>query len=119
FERSARQIVKLADALQAKALEQPRDVAVEAQGLDGQWRQDLRDLSLRDDEGRDPPVARKRMSASQGLGKGEPRAEAETGEALRHAGKEGAGAPKEMRHAWHVEPQPIIAVDIERGAIAA
>ena len=39
LERGARQIVKLADALQAEPLEQPRDVAVKAQGLDGKRRQ--------------------------------------------------------------------------------
>ena len=44
-------------------------------------------------------VARKRMSASQGLGKGKPRGEAEAGEALRHVVEESAGAAEEMRHA--------------------
>ena len=42
LERRARQIVELADALQAEALEQPRDVAVEAQSFDGKRRERFR-----------------------------------------------------------------------------
>ena len=42
LERGARQIVELADALQAEPLEKPRDVAVKAQGLYGKRRERLR-----------------------------------------------------------------------------
>jgi len=77
FERRARQIVELAYALQAKALEQPRDLAVEAQSFDGERRQDFSHLSLRDDDGRGMRVAGKSMGLSQRLGKGKPCAEAE------------------------------------------
>ena len=51
LERSARQIVELADALKAKVLEQARDVTVEAQGLDGERCERFSDLLLRDDDG--------------------------------------------------------------------
>ncbi len=44
LERRARQIVELADALQAEALEQPRDLAVEAQSFDGERRQALQPI---------------------------------------------------------------------------
>ena len=39
------------------------------------------------------------MSASQGPGKGNPRAEAEAGEAFRHVVEESGGAAEEMGHA--------------------
>ena len=84
LERGARQIVKLADALQAKSLEQAHDLLGKAQGFDRKRRKRFADLSLRDDEGRDAPVARERVSASQGFGQGKPRGEAEMCEALRH-----------------------------------
>ena len=72
---------------------------VKAQGFDGKRRKRFADLSLRDDDGRGMRVAGKRMSASQGLGKGNPRGEAELREALRHVGEQSAGAAEEMRHA--------------------
>ncbi len=99
LERCTRQIVELADALQAESPQQPCDVAVKAQGLHGKRRQGLGDLSLRDDDGRGGRVARQRMSASQGLGEGKPRGEAEASEAPRHAVEERAVAAEEMRHA--------------------
>ena len=113
FERSARQIVELADALQAEALQKPRDVAVKPQSLHGKGRERFPDLSLGDDDGRGMRVAGERMSAAQGLGKGNPRGEAEACEAPRHVVEKRAGAAEEMRHAGDVEPKAIIAVDIE------
>ena len=99
LERRARQIVELADPLQAEALEQPRDVAVKPQSLHGKGRERFPDLSLRDDDGRGMRVAGKRMSASQRLGKGNPRAEAELSEAPRHVVEQRASTAEEMRHA--------------------
>ena len=64
-------------------------------------------------------VAGKRMSAAQCFGKGNPRVEAEACEAHRHVVEKSTGAAEEMRHARYVKPQTIIAVDIERGAVAA
>ena len=119
FERSARQIVELADALQAEPLEQPRDLIVKPQSLDGKRRERLPDLSLRNDDGRRMRAACERMRAAQGLGESDSRAETEPRESHRHVVEESAGAAEEMRHARHVEPQSIVAVDIERGAVAA
>ena len=51
--------------------------------------------------------AGKRMSPSQGLGQGKPGAETKASEAHRHVGEKRADAAEEMRHAGHVEPQPI------------
>ena len=100
----AGQIVELPDALQAEPLEEPRDVAVEAQGLDRKRCKRSPDFPLRHDDGGGVPEASKRVSAAQGLGKGNPSAEAEAGEAHRHVGEKSAGAAKEMRDAGHVEP---------------
>ncbi len=59
------------------------------------------------------------MRAAQGLGQGKPRGEAGAGEPPRHVGKQRALAAEEMRHAGDVEPEPVIAVNIQRGAVAA
>ena len=104
LQTSARQIVELADALQAKPLEQPRDFIVKPQSFDGKWRERLADISVRDDDGRGMGVAGKRMRAAQGLGESDPRAQTEPREAHRHVVEESAIAAEEMRHARHVEP---------------
>ena len=64
LEQSARQIVELANALQAEALEKPCDLTVEAQGLYGKRRERFPDFPMRDDDGRGMRVAGERMSAA-------------------------------------------------------
>ena len=70
LERGARQIVKLADALQAEALEQPRDLLSRRKASTGRGAKASPIFPCGTMREEDPPVARKRMSASQGLGKG-------------------------------------------------
>src|SRR5215470_3373936 len=118
LEGRARQIIELADALQAKPLEQPRDVVGKSQGLDGKKSKRLSDFSLRDDDGRGMCEARQRMRTAQRFGEGKARAIANTREAHRHVGKERVGAAEKMRHAGNVEPQPIVAIEIEGRTVA-
>src|SRR3990170_6934811 len=46
----SRQVVKLADALEPKPLQQSHDLRLKAQGFDGERRKRGLDLSVRDDE---------------------------------------------------------------------
>ena len=64
-------------------------------------------------------VAGERMRSAQGLGKGKPRGEAETCQPPSQVGKQRLLAAEEMRHAADLEPEPIVAIGIECGAIAA
>ena len=59
------------------------------------------------------------MRAPQGLGKSKPRGETCAGKPPRQIGKKRALAAEEMGHAAHVEPKPVGAIKIERGAVAA
>ena len=114
----ARQNVELADALEPEPLQQGHNLGCKAQGLDGEGRKRGLDLSVRDDERR-ARVAGKRVRPAQGLGQGKPRGEASACEPPPHVGKKRPLAAEEMRDAGDLEPQPVIAVGIERGAIAA
>ncbi len=59
------------------------------------------------------------MRATQGLGQSKPRGEAGAGEPCSHVGKQRLLAAEEMGHAGDVEPEPVIAVGIQRRAVAA
>jgi hypothetical protein len=113
-----RQSIELADALEPKASQEARNLGLKAQGLDGEGCKRGLDLSVRDDERR-ARVAGKRVRGATRLGQSKPRGEASACESSRHVGKERPLAAEEMGHAGDLEPQPVIAVGIERGAIAA
>ena len=119
LETGARQSVKLADALKPEPLQERHDLRLEPQGLDGKGRECGLDLSVRDDDRGVPRVAGQRMGATQGLGQGKPRGEAGAGEACSHVGKQRLLAAEEVGHAGDVEPEPVIAVGIQRRAVAA
>ncbi len=72
-----------------------------------------------DDDGSRGREPGKSVSAAQSLGEGEPRVEAKAREAPRHVGEERPGAAEEMGNAGNVEPQPVVAIDVERRAVAA
>ena len=106
--------------LSPSRLQQARDLRLKPQGLDGKGRERGVDLAVRDDDERDARVAGERMRSAQGLGKGKPRGEAQArASRRRQVGKKRPLAAEEMRHAGDLEPEPVIAVGIERGAIAA
>ena len=58
------------------------------------------------------------MGATQGLGGPKPRGETGAGEPRREVGKECVLAAEEMGDSCDVEPQPIVAIDIESWAVA-
>ena len=66
-----------------------------------------------------PRVAGERMGATQGFGQGKPRGEAGAGEACSHVGEHRLLPAEEMWHAGDVEPEPVIAVGIQRRAVTA
>jgi hypothetical protein len=59
------------------------------------------------------------MRAPQGLGESKPRCEPCAAEPPHQIGKKRAFAAEEMGHAADIEPEPIGAINIQRGAIAA
>jgi hypothetical protein len=119
FEARAWQIVELANALQAEPPQETGDLGRKAQGLDRKGRKREIDLSIGNDDGGSVRVAGECMCPAQGLGKSKPRREPCAGEPPHEIGKKRAFASEEMRHAADIEPEPVGAVGIQRGAIAA
>src|SRR5262245_30996140 len=119
FEARARQIVELADALQAEPPQEMGDLGRKTQSLDREKRKRRDDLSIGNDSGRPMRETGKRMRAAQGLGKGKPRGETCAAKPPLQIGKKCAFTAEEMGHAAHVEPEPVGAIEIERGAVAA
>jgi len=119
LEARPRQSVELADALEPQPLQQSHDLRRKAQGFDGEGRERGLNLSVGNDEGRFVRVAGKRMRPAQGLGQGKPRGETCAHKPPRHVGKKRSLAAEEMGDAGDFEPEPVIAVGIEGGGIAA
>src|SRR5262245_55056590 len=59
------------------------------------------------------------MRSPQCVGEGKPRGEPGAPEPPSQVGKHGLFAAEEMRHAGDVEPESVIAIFVERGAVAA
>jgi hypothetical protein len=59
------------------------------------------------------------MGAPQGLGQGKPRGEAGAGEPCFHVGDQRLLAAEEVGDASDVEPEPVIAVGMQRRAVTA
>jgi hypothetical protein len=118
LEARARQIVVLADALQAQPPQEKRDLRFKTQGLDGKGMKRIPDLSVSHDDGRAGAIAGKRVGPSTCLGQSKPCAKPRARKPRSHVGKERRLPAEEMRNARNIEPEPVIGISIECRAIA-